>query len=129
MNEDYLTILKYEFHAEEGSFLLQLRVNLRWDKVAFDRLTKAMFMCCKHFQEEYMQAQETMLPRWLAEGFWYLSYFVKEWTSHSSWEEKIAREPDYFKKAYERLFQLAFWFFEGIPPWNDVEKGWASTFI
>lgn len=56
------------------------------------------------------------------------SSFVNDWTSHPGWEEKIAREPDYFKKAYERLDSLAFWFFEGIPPWNDVEEGWASTF-
>jgi hypothetical protein len=36
---------------------------------------------------------------------------------------------DYFQKAYERLHCLASWFFEGEPPWKDVEQGWASTLI
>ena len=36
-------ILKREFDAEEGSFLLQARVWLNWDWEAFRRLTSAMY--------------------------------------------------------------------------------------
>jgi hypothetical protein len=157
LDEYYLTVLAREFRAGEGSFLLQLRVDLHWDKDAFKRLTEAMRTCCEQYQytqeqrdldqqrreqltEEqlldeqmldvwYVHKQDTMLPRWLANGFWYISDFVEEWTSHPAWEKKRAREPDYFKKAYERLHRLAYWFFEGEPPWKDVEQGWASTLI
>jgi hypothetical protein len=103
MEEEYLTILKHEFSAEEGSFLLQLRVRYRWDKSAFDRLTEAMGQCCKHSMPDHstqetalsvqpmlfplreslqkqfgqaqmapvqhIQAEEMLVPRWLAEGF------------------------------------------------------------
>ncbi len=161
--EDYLAVLRREFSAEEGTFLLQLRVKLHWDKEAFDRLTEAMFQCCKHFmhnqqdqeqslpvqptlfplseslQQQYAQAQaaqarsmqtkEMLLPRWLAEGFWYVSHFIKYWTSHQAWDKRRALEPEYFNKAYERVYLLASWFFTGEPPWNDIEKGWASTFV
>jgi hypothetical protein len=36
-------ILRREFDAEEGSFLLQARVQLKWDWDAFRRLTSAMY--------------------------------------------------------------------------------------
>src|SRR5215469_13257297 len=132
MEEEYITILRHEFSAGEGSFLLKLRVNHRWDKFAFDRLTEAMLQCCKHYMQEtslpeqaklfplseslqeqyvqaqigqmqHIQAQEMLLPRWLAEGFWYLSTFVPGHTSHPAWQEQRTREQAYFDKAYCRL--------------------------
>jgi hypothetical protein len=163
MEEEYISILRHEFSAEEGSFLLQLRVGYRWNKSAFDHLTEAMYQCCKHYmpnhstqkmslpiqatlfplseslQREYVQAQlaqmqhiqaeEMLLPRWLAEGFWYASTFVPDHTSHPAWQEQRTREQAYFDKAYRRLEGLAYWFFTGQPPWEDVAKGWASTFM
>lgn len=135
MGPDYRSILWNEFFAEEGSFLLQLRVDFYWDKAAFDRLTEAMRECCKDYEreqrteEQRMLAIETMLPRWLASGFWYLSVFVPSHISHPVWKEKLAREPEYFHKACDRLQSLASWFFEGQSPWDEEEKGWASTFV
>ena len=163
MEEEYITILRHEFSAEEGSFLLKLYVKNRWDKSAFDRLTEAMLQCCKHYmpdrytqetslpvqpmlfplskslhkqyvqaqiaQMQHIQAEEMLLPRWLAEGFWYLSTFVPAHTSHPAWQKQRTQEQEYFDKAYRRLEGLASWFFSGQPPWEDVEKGWASTFI
>ena len=129
MDEDYLATLWHEFFAEEGSFLLQLRVQLRWDKVAFERLTEAMRACCKRYQheqrteEQRLHALEMRLPRWLAMGFWFIPEFVRDWTSHPAWEQEIAREPAYFKHAYERLHLLAVWFFEGHSYRDDEEKG------
>lgn len=123
-----MTILWHEFFAEEGSFLIQLRVDHHWDKAAFDHLTEAMRLCCKQYEqaqkteEQRMQAVKAELPRWLASGFWYLSQFVRDWTSHPAWKEKYARDPDYFDKAYERLDGLALWFFEGLSPWAADEK-------
>jgi len=157
LDENYLAILAHEFRAGEGSFLLALRVSLQWDKDAFNRLTEAMRTCCENYQytqeqrdrdrrkyeqyteeqltdeqimdEWYVYKEDTMLPRWLAEGFWYISDFVEDWTSHPAWEKDRSREPDYFRKAYYRLHGLASWFFSGEPPGKDVEEWWASTFI
>ena len=135
MDTDYRSVLQSEFLAEEETFLFHLRVDLYWDKEAFDRLTDAMRACCKAYEreqqteEQHMQAMQTMLPRWIASGFWYLSIFVREHTSHHAWEKVIAQEPEYFHKAIERLEALASWFFEGQSPWENEEKGWASTFV
>jgi hypothetical protein len=70
-----------------------------------------------------------MFPAWLAEVFWDLSHFVRDWTTHEAWDMRRAREPEYFNKAYQRLDELAFWFFTGNCPWMDEEKGWASTVV
>ncbi|HEU5382575.1 MAG TPA: hypothetical protein VFV38_44780 [Ktedonobacteraceae bacterium] len=135
MDKDYYSVLWQEFSAQEETFLFQLRIDLFWDKEAFDRLTDAMRACCKDYErkqqseEQHMQAQQMMLPRWLASGFWYLSIFVREHTSHPVWKKWIAQEPEYFQKAYERLNALASWFFEGQSPWEDEEKGWLSTLM
>jgi hypothetical protein len=155
MEKRYLTILAREFRAGEGSFLLRLRNEMDWDKDAFRRLTEAMRACCRDYQhsheqhEQFRKEQEqlteeqmadeqfadeyyphhngndTMLPRWLADGFWYLSTFVRGHTSHPAWEKIVAQEPEYFSHAYERLDDLASWFFSGECPWIDEEKGWA----
>lgn len=155
MDRQYLSTLAREFRAGEGSFVLQLRINLYWDKDAFRRLTEAMRACCKDYQysqeqferdakeqeplteeqledeqfadEYYLQknANDTKLPRWLADGFWFLSTFVRGYTSHPAWTQTIAREPEYFSNAYERLDDLASWFFSGCCPWIDEGKGWA----
>lgn len=61
MDSDYRSILWSEFFAEEGSFLLQLRVDLYWDKAAFDRLTEAMRACCKEYEREQKTDAQRML--------------------------------------------------------------------
>jgi hypothetical protein len=167
MGEDFLQVMWHEYCARDG-FCMQLRVDLVWDKAAFDRLTEAMRLCCKQYEilsaqqhKEQMerarnlQAQSALpgqsdekraeseddlspsllpetrrlLPDWQAELFWFLSHFVRDWTSHNAWKQDVAREPDYFHKAYQRLNYLASWFFTGSCPWLDEERGWASTFV
>ena len=163
MEEEYISILRHEFAAGEGTFLVQLYVKNHWDTFAFDRLTEAMLQCCKRYMPDHsmqemslpvqamlfplseslhkqsaqapsaprqpIPAEEMLLPRWLAEGFWYVSTFVPAYTSQPVWQGQRTREPAYFDKAYRRLEGLASWFFTGQPPWEDVEKGWASTFM
>ncbi len=106
--EDYRTVLRHEFGAEEGSFLLQLRVHLEWDRDAFDRLLAAMETCCRD------HAGEEKLDRWLAEGFWYLTSFVRDWTTHPQFPRPFPEE--YYDAAYQRLDELAEWFFTGESP-------------
>lgn len=107
--KNYLEILKHEFDAEDGSFLIQLRCNLYWDKTAFERLTDAMKVCCESSEENQL------LERWLAEGFWYVQDFVKAHTSHPNFSKPYS--PLYYEKAYERLDDLAYWFFTGESPY------------
>ncbi|HEU5383595.1 MAG TPA: hypothetical protein VFV38_49985 [Ktedonobacteraceae bacterium] len=153
MEKRYLTTLAHEFRAGGGSFLLQLRTEMHWDKDAFRRLTEAMRACCEDYQhspeqrERFCQGHEplteeqmtdeqfadeyyphslgndTLLPRWLAEGFWSLSTFVRE---HTAWANTIAREPAYFAHAYERLDDFASWLFRGERPWLEEDKGGAG---
>ena len=62
MDENYLITLAHEFNAGSESFLLQLRIKLLWDKQAFDHLTEAMRLCCKHYQQLNKQHPQMSLP-------------------------------------------------------------------
>lgn len=132
MEQDFFTILQSEFCAEDGSFLLQLRCDMVWDPVAFTRLTQAMLACCRAYALDdpnptlMEPAREKLLvPRWLAEGFWYVSFFVRDHTSHPAWSERTSRHPDYYERAYKRLEALAEWFFTGRCPYSNVESAFG----
>jgi hypothetical protein len=84
--QDWRAVLQKEFAAEPGSFLVELRFDLRWDRAAFSRLTYAMEQCCRAL------AGVDVVERWLAEGFWYLSWFPRSWTGHHAWAENPARD-------------------------------------
>lgn len=110
--KSYLSVLKSEFSAEEGSFLLQLRRDLEWSKASFLRLVSAM--------QNYVEAdpERANIERWVAEGFWYLDHFVKDWSSHPNFKRPY--DPGYYEQAYERLHDLAHWLFVGESPYKDV---------
>ena len=94
MEQSYLDVLHQEFlEVGEDSFCLQLRINLEWDKKAFSRLTAAMLVCCR------AKAKDEMLPRWLAEGFWYVPQFVRNWTTHPAWTSTTQGDPHYYEDA------------------------------
>jgi hypothetical protein len=107
--ETYLDLLRHEFEANEGSFLLQLRVDHLWDRAAFTRLTEAMRECCE--QHDSM----VMVERWLAEGYWFLSSVVRDISEHPNFRRPF--EADYYARAYQRLWNLADWFFTGLRPY------------
>jgi hypothetical protein len=60
MAEDYLSILKNEFEAGDGSFLIKLRPGLEWDKDEFSRLISAMQTFCER------RRKSEMVEYWLA---------------------------------------------------------------
>ena len=134
MADEWYSILQHEFNANEGSFLLQIRCDLVWDRAAFTRLTGAMLECRRAYDTSRHTSRtlfgesaydKDSVPRWLAEGFWFAYEFTKSHTSHPAWSEKIARDPDYYDKAYDRLFNLADWFFTGHCPFLDPDTGFA----
>jgi hypothetical protein len=103
--------LREELEASDGSFLLSLRTDLTWDPSAFDRLIAAML--------EVVQARdpEEPIPRWMAQGFWFVDWFVKEWSQHPNFPRPHSAQ--YYQRAYERLHDLAFYLFMGTSPYQD----------
>lgn len=109
MNEaNFEPILRAEFHAEEGSFLLRLRTEFFWDKTAFSRLITAMEACAAFY------ADSEVLPRWVAEGFWFVETFTVDHSSHPNFPRPDP--PEYYQSACERLRDLSYWFFHGESP-------------
>jgi hypothetical protein len=107
-SDEYEPVLRSEFSADEGSFLLQLRCDLTWDAAAFSRLIGAMEACAA------VHADASTLPRWMAEGFWFCSWFVPEFSAHPNFPRK--HPPAYYDAARERMHNLAYWFFVGTSP-------------
>ncbi|MEU7579310.1 hypothetical protein AB0B50_17100 [Streptomyces sp. NPDC041068] len=103
--EKAIELLKREFAAEEGSFLLRLRCDLTWDRAAFTRLERAMRIACAHYQAS------DEVDRWLADGFYELATAVPSWTAHPDFPRPT---PDtYYEECLERIGDLADWFFRG----------------
>ncbi|MEU4314231.1 hypothetical protein [Nocardia sp. NPDC024068] len=109
--DDALAVLRKEFDAEPGSFLLKLRSELEWDRAGFTRLERAMRAVCDRTQ------RDDHLPRWIAEGFYSVSSDVPDWTAHPNFPR-----PDpvgYYDACIERLTDLADWYFRG---WHAYQE-------
>jgi hypothetical protein len=103
-------ILRREFDAEEGSFLLQARCRLIWDWDAFRRLTSAMYDVANEVRGK------PEIETWIAEGFWYCDTFIRDWTSHPN----FPRPPeDAYRDAIELVHHLAALLFFGESPYKD----------
>lgn len=111
MSTNPSTALRAEFEAEKGSFLLQLRIDLTWDRHAFRLLVEAMEAYCRETEDT------EKLDRWAAQGFWYFSWYVRSWTTHPNFPREHL--PEYYEAAYERLEHLAYWFFFGESPFQN----------
>lgn len=109
--DDFMLILKNEFDAGEGSFLIKLRPTLEWDKVAFNRLVSAMKRCAE------TRSSESNLERWVAMGFWFVPRFVRDRVTHPNFPKIHAA--DYYQKAFTRLDDLAYWYFMGQSPYTS----------
>ena len=109
--DEWRDVLWREFMAVQGSFLLQIRCELTWDVDAFDRLVAAMENCRR------AKTGDELIERWVAEGFWYLSWFVKDWTTHPNFPRQ--RVEGYYQAAYEYLDGLALGFFLDESSWTD----------
>lgn len=103
-------ILRHEFDAEPGSFLLQLRTELRWDTEAFHRMTSLMYGVA------IRQTHDAPIPQWIAAGFWYLDWFVRDWSTRANFPRP--HEQSYYEAGYERLHDLAWLLFVGDDPFE-----------
>lgn len=119
---EHLDLLRREFEADEGTFLLGLRgESPEWNKAAFSCLERAMRWTCEHFQDH------DQLDRWLAEGFYYVSWFIRDWTAHPGFTRPEPQQ--YYSDCIQRIGDLADWFFHGtndyVEPhnWPDLLAG------
>ncbi|GIJ31657.1 hypothetical protein [Micromonospora sediminimaris] len=104
--EEALDELRSEFGADDGSFLLQLRIDLTWDRAAFARLAAAMRVVCERYDRR--EAPD----RWLVEGFRSIPSWVAGHTAHPSFPRP---EPEsYYVASLDRLRDLAACFLHGI---------------
>ncbi|RWD26323.1 hypothetical protein [Mesorhizobium sp.] len=101
-----LRILKNEFDAGDGSFLISIKGHMHWDVEAFDRLCSAMAQYCRE-----TPGTDVQLERWAAQGFWYVPWFVRNWTSHPNFPRDLP--VTYYENAYQQLDDLAFSYFFG----------------
>lgn len=106
-----LDVLRHEFRAEEGSFLLTLRTEYDWDRAAFTRLEQAM----RAVAAEY--ADRDQLDRWLADGYYYVATYVPALTQHPDFPRPSP--DDYYEACIRRLDVLAAWFFSGQPYYRE----------
>lgn len=101
-------ILRREFDAQKGSFLIQIRCKLEWDWDAFRRLTGAMYEVA-----DAAKGQPS-IETWIAQGFWYCDTFIRAWTSHPN----FPRPPEEaYQDALLLLDNLASFLFTGQSPY------------
>ncbi|MDQ1921530.1 hypothetical protein [Massilia pseudoviolaceinigra] len=107
---DPVEALREQFQSEDG-FLVELRCFARWDKAAFARLVAAM--------QRYLESagHGEHLERWMAEGFWLHGDMVKVLSSPPEFRNALGKE--YLDAAYQRLSDLACWFFTGASIWEE----------
>ena len=114
--DNYKEILINEFNAGDNSFLLDIRCNINFDKNKLLNLLHSAYYYCLNFNED------KHLDRFFASGFWYISHFVKDWTSHENFREKNILDDDYYEKVYEIIYDLSFWYFMNESPYMDKEE-------
>lgn len=92
-------ILRKEHEGADGSFVMQLHGEARWDEPAHTRLFAAMRECCKAHE-----GQDTV-ERWIAEVFWYLSWWPRLLV------ERHWPGSEYHQDAVINFDHLAWWLF------------------
>jgi hypothetical protein len=102
--------LRYQFDAEEGSFLILLRSELRWDWAAFQALTSAMYEVADEVRGR------DAIESWIANGFWYSDTWIRSWTGHPNFPRPA--QPVY-EAALTLLSDLAWFLFMGESPYSD----------
>jgi hypothetical protein len=103
-------ILRREFDAEEGSFLLQARSTLSWDWDAFRRLTNAMYDVADEARGQLS------IETWIAHGFWFCDTWIPDWTSHPNFPRP---SQEVYRDAIELIHNLAYFLFIGESPYKD----------
>ncbi|MCJ8314224.1 MAG: hypothetical protein HRU38_18905 [Saccharospirillaceae bacterium] len=102
--------LRSEFEAGENSFLIKLRCELSWDWDAFYKCSSLMF------DVAIIENKKQSVDMWVAQGFWFMDTWVKDWTSHEKFERP---ESERYEKAILMLSELAYLLFNGESQYSD----------
>ena len=102
-------ILKREFDAEDGSFLIRARSELTWDGAAFRRLTSAMFDVASE------DRGKPSIETWIASGFWFIDTWIGDWTGHPHFPRPPEAEHG---EAIQLIHDLCFYLFIGESPYQ-----------
>ena len=92
-----------ELNAENGSFILELRTELKWNHNSFLNLVSKLN---KEFEST---KNENKLKREIACGVWYISNFIKDWSQHENFPKILTEE--YYTKSYELIDDLVYQYF------------------
>ncbi|AFM05563.1 hypothetical protein Fleli_3232 [Bernardetia litoralis DSM 6794] len=92
-----------ELNAEDNSFLIQLRSNLHWNHNSFMNLIDKLYKECQRTEKD------TVLDREIACGIWYISTFIKDWSTDENFPQKFSEE--YYENAYELIDDLVYHYF------------------
>lgn len=90
-------------------FLIEIRININWDHQKFIKLLRNMY-----YYSDSNKETDT-LNREYAGGFWYLSHFVEDWTTHENFRKNNPLSNDYYEEAYEMIYALSYWYFNQDP--------------
>lgn len=98
INEELL----YEFRGEENSFLIAIRCDLEWSHAKFVKLLNTMNNYCKQ------KHSSDPLDKEIAQGFWFVSWYIKDWTSHSGFRNANKFHDDYYTHSYELIHNFSY---------------------
>lgn len=113
MNKELIEGLLNEFRGEENSFLITIRCDLEWSHTKFVKLLNTMRDYCK--QKE----SNDPLDKEITQGFWFVSFYIKDWTSHPGFRNANKFPDDYYIQSYELIYDLSYWYFMEEPIYID----------
>ncbi|CAH1232630.1 hypothetical protein PAECIP111891_07066 [Paenibacillus allorhizoplanae] len=97
-----------ELTAQNNSFLIGIRVNIKWEHQKFINLIELM--------RDYILKTEnnSIIERKFLKGYLYLSRFIPQWTSHDNFRRNNnAFSNDYYETAYKLISLIYNWFVNG----------------
>ncbi|MCM1988988.1 hypothetical protein [Oceanirhabdus seepicola] len=122
-----------EFQAGENTFLFSIKTRLVWRHEQFIVLLKTMLKYCeeKCKEKESNKVEESdnvdeddklyESPKIMSKGFWYISWFIKEWTNHPNFRRINPKPEQYYNVAYELIHAISIWYFLEECPYMDCK--------
>ena len=105
--------LEDHLNAEEGSFLLDLRCNLKWNNESFKELLNLIL------EEANKTKDDKTISKQTASRIWFVNDFVKNWSEHDNFPKTNPSE--YYDQAYQLLNEVTYTYFLSESPYESEE--------
>jgi hypothetical protein len=89
-----------------------MRAEAKWDWVAFKDLSRAMFEVAKADRDK------EHVEKWIGQGYWFCDTWIRSFSAHPSFPRPETKR---YEAALEILSDLAFYYFEGVCPYQDEQ--------